>query len=336
MTSDLILEPPKSLADPGATDRNPALVYLGSLAEGGRRTMGQALGEVALIITDEDYSDLPPSERKAARDNLARFYPWENLRFEHTTLIRTALAERYAPATASKMLSALRGTLKAAWRLDLMSAEDYQKAIDLDTIKNETLPAGRNINPGEINGLFNACGTDPAGVRDAATIALLYACGLRRAELVALDLADYDPEAASLVIRGKRNKERLAPVVNGAKATLDDWLTIRGGDDGPLFYPIRKGGHIKPARLTTQAVYHILKERAAQAGVKELSPHDFRRTFVGDLLDAGADIVTVQKLAGHANVTTTGRYDRRPEAAKRKAAALLHVPYTPRVMRNDS
>lgn len=79
--------------------------------------------------------------------------------------------------------------------------------------------------------------------------------------------------------------------------------------------------------MTDQAVLWLCRRRGEQAGVARFSPHDLRRTFVSDLLDAGADLSTTKRLAGHANEATTGRYDRRGEEAKKKAASLLHVPY---------
>jgi site-specific recombinase XerD len=84
---------------------------------------------------------------------------------------------------------------------------------------------------------------------------------------------------------------------------------------------------IIPGRLITQAVYNMLSKRALQARVKKFSPHDLRRSFVSDLVDAGADIAVVARMAGHASVITTARYDRRKEQAKQKAATMLHVPY---------
>jgi site-specific recombinase XerD len=98
-----------------------------------------------------------------------------------------------------------------------------------------------------------------------------------------------------------------------------------------LFWPINKGGTMKNARLITQVVCNILRKRARLAGVKDFSPQDLRRTFAGDLLEAGVDISLVSRMAGHAGVQTTARYDRHPEQAKRKAAMLLHEPYQRRI-----
>lgn len=124
-----------------------------------------------------------------------------------------------------------------------------------------------------------------------------------------------------------RNNTRMVPVTNGALDALADWLHVRGTAPGPLFVQLRKGDHMTADGITSQAVCNVIAERAAQAGVREFSPHDLRLTFAGELLDAGADIVTVQKLMGHVNVSTTAGYDRRGAQAKQAAVAKLHVPY---------
>jgi len=175
-----------------------------------------------------------------------------------------------------------------------------------------------------------ACTADrtPAGVRDAAIFAVLYIGGIRRSELAGLDVADWTPAPPTLRIRhGKGDKERLVPLVGAAARALDDWLRVRGDRPGGLFLAITRHRTIVGTGMTSHAVYNVLAKRQREAGVAKLSPHDFRRTFVGDLPDAGIDLATVQQLAGHASVATTARYDRRGEAVKRKAVEALHFPY---------
>jgi len=163
--------------------------------------------------------------------------------------------------------------------------------------------------------------------RDAAILALLYGSGLRRAEAVGLEVADYDRVAGTLKVRGKGNKERLAHLGDASQAALEAWLAVRGWAAGALFVAINKGGKLGKKGMSGQAMLYIARRRTVQASVAAFSPHDLRRTFIGDLLDAGADLSTVQQLAGHAQIQTTARYDRRGEATKKRAAKLLHVPY---------
>jgi len=149
---------------------------------------------------------------------------------------------------------------------------------------------------------------------------------MRRAEVASLDLANYKAETGCLIVKGKRSRQRAVYLASGAIEAMADWLTMRGRAGGPLFVRLlwRK---ISKDRMTPQAIYNLLAKRAEQAAVKAFSPHDLRRTFVRNLLGAGADIATVAKMAGHARVQTTARYDRRPEEVKRTAANLLIVPY---------
>jgi integrase len=305
--------------DVARIDQNAAAIYLTSLnSEAGRRTMRQALNVCAGLLSDN--AD-------------AASYAWHELRFQHVTAIRTRLQEVYKPASVNKMLAALRGVLRAAWLAGQMSAEDFHKAASVKSVKGTTLPAGRGLTSGEITALMADCEHDTtnAGARDAAIIGLMYSCGLRREEVVTLDLSDYDAESGRLVVKGKGNKERIAWLTGGAARAVADWLGVRGDEGGALFVAVNKSGRITNYKnMTPKTIYKMLAKRATEAGVKSFSPHDLRRSFISDLLDAGADITNVSKLAGHASVTTTSRYDRRPEEAQRKAASLLHVPYAGR------
>ena len=307
------------LSNPQPIDQNPAAVYiasLGGIKTTGGRTQAQALRVIAGIFKTDPLN-----------------LNWGALRYQHTAMIHAKLSKAYAPATANKMLSALRQALKHARRLGQISGDDYDNAIDLDPVTGETIPAGRELSQGEILALMNACQNDtsPAGTRDAAIIGMMYGAGLRRAEVVSLTVESFNRDTGALTLTGKRNKQRTAYITNGAAAALADWLVIRGTQPGALFVAINKGGTLDASKpITPQAIYNMLQKRAQEANVKQFSPHDMRRTFVSDLLDKGADISTVAKMAGHANVQTTARYDRRPEEAKRKAAGLLHVPYKSR------
>ena len=294
----------------------PLVGYLASLAQGASRgSMRSTLNQVA----------------KLAGFSSADALPWHELRAVHTQALRSKLADTYSPAGANKALAAVRGVLKAAWRLDMIDTDAYLRAIDLDRVRGSSLPAGRALDRGEATALFAACANDnaPAGARDAASFALMYGAGLRRAEAAGLQLADYNAETGELRVRGKGNKERIVYANNGGADALAAWLAYRGDHAGALLHPVRKDGEIDRSKgITSQALLYRLKLRAQQAQIKECSPHDLRRSFVSELLDAGADIASVQRLAGHSSTDTTARYDRRGERAARRAADMLHVPYT--------
>ena len=315
MSSSVAQTPPAhplALDMPLPLTRHPAAVYLRSLGAGSRPTMTHALNAIAALLSQNQCDALT--------------LDWAALRYHHTAALQATLLETRAPTTVKKMMSALRRVLQETHRLKLMDAQTYQEAIDLPPIRDAQRLRGRALSQSEIAALMRVCVEDKTlqGGRDAALIALLRGAGLRRAEVVKLILSDYKEETGALRIReGKGGKDRTVYLPNAAIDYVEAWLQQRGRKPGALLCPIRKGGQIQLRHLTPQAVLWILQQRSEEAGVEAFSPHDFRRTFCSDLLDAGVDIVTVQKLAGHASPTTTARYDRRGEAVKRQAVQHL-------------
>ena len=131
------------------------------------------------------------------------------------------------------------------------------------------------------------------------------------------------------LFRPTRHEESSGHAPSGTIAAFRAWLDVRGHDADALFGQAVRGGRGGKRRLADKGVAVILSDRAAAAGVAPFTPHDMRRTYISELLDAGADLATVQKMVGHESVTTAG-YDRRGDAAKRKAADLVPVPFFPR------
>lgn len=301
----------------GIPDVSVVSLYLTRLKPGSRRTQRTALDQVAALLTDGTVS--------------AADLSWHLVTEQDTQTVRRELVARYAPATANRMLAALRGVLREAWRLGLMDAERYHRASTLENLPWSRPPHGRVLADSEIRALFDACTGDPtpAGVRDAALLTVLYAGGVRRSEATALDGRDYDASTGALTIRGTpESRERVIYASDDAANAINRWLIHRGTSPGPLFVPVDKVGKVlvRDERMRDQSIYRALLKRAEQARVERFSCQDLRRTFITRLLEGGADISTVQRLAGHCSVTTTQRYDRRSESSHRTLARMLTVP----------
>ncbi|GEM_PF-46028 len=300
-----------------AVARHPAFVYLARLARGSRPTMKDALDTIAQIVAGPDA-------------NLVNL-PWHGLRYNHTALIRSALVERYAPATANKMLSALRCVLREAWKLGQIDTDSFHRAVEIDDAKGARIPVGIALSRKQMDTLFRACARDtsPMGRRDAALLALLLGTGVRRAEAVGLALGDYDAESGQITVRrGKGNKDRRNWLNEEGRAAIAEWLAVRGRKGGPLLCPFDKYGRPRAGKpMSTESVYVRLKLLAERTGVTRFAPHDTRRTYITRALEDGEDLVTVQRLAGHERVETTARYDRRGDVSLRAAALRRFLPF---------
>ena len=297
-------------------DVNAASAYLASLSSTtSKSTMHSRLNVIARLMGAADASAVN----------------WATLNAAHVVAIVGQLTG--SSSTKNQTLAALKGIARSAWRLGQMTTDDYERIRDVRSARASRELAGRDVERDELAMILKACKRDdaPAGARDAAMFALSASCGLRRCELSGLRMSDIrrdDADDVELRFVGKGDKERTAYVFNGAMKALKVWLAIRGSSPGALFPTIDKAGQIHAEHhLSTVAIHKRFTLRCAAAGVDDVKLHDLRRTWIGAMLDSGADIVTVATLAGHSDVRTTQRYDRRPSAIRRAAACKVQVPY---------
>ena len=171
--------------------------------------------------------------------------------------------------------------------------------------------------------LSSLTGTQPLDYRDRAMLELLYASGLRAAELVGARLDSLNLEEGFIRVTGKGNKTRVVPVGAAARTALGDYL-VHGR---PRLVTPKTGGHVfigvHGRGLTTQRAWQIVKDRAAAAGLSiSLYPHLLRHSFATHLLESGKDIRTIQQLLGHSDVSTTMIYTH----VSRNAASGVESP----------
>jgi integrase len=202
---------------------NPLSVYLASLQSNRSRiTMHDSLNIIAEILAGD------PDDFTC---------DWTSVRYQHILEVKTKLAERYSPATVSKMLSGLRSTLKAAWRLGQITTEDYQKAVSEKGFWPEKGPPKHEISREDVDALLQACRQDRGlyGFGDTAIIGLLFNYNLKPHVVAALNLEDYDVRVGRFVVRDKKGKAKTLCLDDETDRNLFNWLKIRGWEPGAIF-----------------------------------------------------------------------------------------------------
>lgn len=309
-------------------------------------TLATLESNIIVKLLEDDPRLISKHTTRQYKADLFSFEAWRAGRPITKTLVEEYAAklqaEGKAPNTINQRLAAIRwyarkiADLAIDYQDDTELARHAARVATVRDVKGERPERGRHIEQGELSALIDACVSDtsPAGIRDAAIIALAWSTGLRRDEISRIQLSDLTnqtEDSIDIAIVGKGQKVRTVYVNDGALSALMDWLDLRGSEGGSLFVEVNKGGKIGRGKLSGEALRKMLDKRGQEAQLsKPITWHDFRRTFAGNLWDAKIDGVTIQKLMGHASQNQTAKYDRRPEATRSAAVKVLHVPYTKR------
>jgi integrase/recombinase XerC len=298
----------------------------GNLKTGGERrvtlsaviTLSRAMDAFRSYLADE--RRFSPRTVLAYRTDLERFADFWQREFGEQPAAKAPLARVDALAVRSYLAALHRAGLKnrsIARHLSTLRSffrwacrEAYLEKSPASGLLSprvpRTLPRALTLDDTEI--LLAKSEQDAVPERERALFELLYATGLRVSEAAGLDLEDVDLSARLLRATGKGSKERLVPFGEQAEDALRAYLPVRAAlcraeGGGPLFVN-RRGG-----RLTTRSMARLLKRRLAAAGLpRDISPHALRHTFATHLLQAGADLRSIQELLGHASLSTTQKY----------------------------
>jgi integrase/recombinase XerC len=222
--------------------------------------------------------------------------------------IRSYLADlqerQLSRSTVLRKLSTLRSFFRYLSRRGYLDT-DPTSALATPKVRRK-LPEFLELS--EVEALLSAPDTKTiVGLRDQAILELLYSTGMRVGELLALNLPDLDRQSALVKVRGKGKKERLLPVGRAAMSALENYLARRyelSSRPSQAIFLSQRGN-----RPDAKSIRRRIEKYARDAGIKKnITPHTLRHTFATHMLNAGADLRSVQELLGHASLSTTQIY----------------------------
>ncbi|WP_345853453.1 tyrosine-type recombinase/integrase [Shewanella algae] len=298
------------------TTANPYTLYLSRLAPNSRRSIESQMRSVGRLM---DWPDSAIGIRLS------------NIDYQTAMQIRALLIhEDWSARSVNRAMTAIKSIVKVA---ALMGKADMQQVTHISSIQNMKHGAhqGTPLTVGQVNDLFEVLGRHKSiyGIRMQAIFALFLGTGLRRSELAALTMEDYDStKSAITVVAGKGNKSRVLFLPLWVDQHLCQWLQQRTLKPGKLICKCSITGMLDHSRsVSSHTLYRLVRDNLDAIGVSGASPHDLRRTFITRLLEQNIDINTVRQMAGHADISTTTIYDKRGDAFMREAAAALN--YSP-------
>lgn len=286
-----------------------------------RQAYWRDLADYSVWLRDEQGKEV----EKATTSDI-KAYLKELAQRSHT---KGAKSGNIANRTIARRLSALRQFYRFMISENVIN-DDPTATIESPKQKR-TLP--KTLTEGEVDLLISTAGegNTPESVRLVCLLEMIYATGLRVSELVGLPLSSIGENEQFLMVEGKGGHERMVPVSTSAQRAIQDYLNVRGkfigeddkGTQAQWLFPSKTSvkGH-----LTRQRFAQLLKDLSERAGMEDgkVSPHILRHAFATHLLKNGADLRSVQKMLGHADIATTQVYTHILDEQKGKTVEENH------------
>jgi integrase/recombinase XerC len=230
--------------------------------------------------------------------------------------------QKISHASINRKISSLKAYFKFLKKAEVIDKNPLTSHKSLKVKKKIAVPFSEQ----EMQGVFSELGNDDSfeGTRDRLIFELLYATGIRRAELIALQPSDFDLSNTQVKVLGKRNKERIIPLIPSLAGLVEDYIVKRAKleniKDSSSFFLLNSG-----KKLYETFVYRLINHYFSFVSTKlKKSPHMLRHTFATHLLNRGADMQAVKDLLGHASLASTQVYTHNNMATLKKAYLASH------------